>query len=201
MSTISASTTTTTAYKVTADTTGTLVLQTGSGPTTAVTIDGSQNVAFAGAITPTQTGGIVGTTTNNNANAGSVGEYIASTVLQASRVALTSGTPVNITSISLTAGDWDVTALLGLSENSSTSWTYYAGSISTVSATHSTSQTNNILGSINSATLAVVNAYIQAPVVRVSLASTTTYYFVGQGGFTGGSGQAAFGTIRARRVR
>ena len=44
MSTISASTTSTTAYKVTADTTGTLVLQTGSTPTTAVTIDGSQNV-------------------------------------------------------------------------------------------------------------------------------------------------------------
>jgi len=44
MSTISASTTTTTAYKVTADTTGTLVLQTGSTPTTAVTIDASQNV-------------------------------------------------------------------------------------------------------------------------------------------------------------
>ena len=46
MSTISASTTTTTAYKVTADTTGTLVLQTGSSPTTAVTIDGSQNVGI-----------------------------------------------------------------------------------------------------------------------------------------------------------
>jgi hypothetical protein len=48
MSTISASTTSTTAYKVTGDTTGTLVLQTGSGPTTAVTIDGSQNVTLAG---------------------------------------------------------------------------------------------------------------------------------------------------------
>ena len=44
MSIVSCSTTTTTAYKVTADTTGTLVLQTGSTPTTAVTIDGSQNV-------------------------------------------------------------------------------------------------------------------------------------------------------------
>jgi hypothetical protein len=43
MSTISASTTTTTAFKVTSDTTGTLVLQTGSTPTTAVTIDTSGN--------------------------------------------------------------------------------------------------------------------------------------------------------------
>lgn len=46
MSIISASTTSTTAYKVTADTTGTLVLQTGSTPTTAMTIDGSQNVGI-----------------------------------------------------------------------------------------------------------------------------------------------------------
>ena len=50
MSTISASTTSTTAYKVTADTTGTLVLQTGATPTTAMTIDGSQNTVLAGTI-------------------------------------------------------------------------------------------------------------------------------------------------------
>jgi len=46
MSTISASTTTTTAYVVTADTTGALVLQTGATPTTALTIDTSQNVGI-----------------------------------------------------------------------------------------------------------------------------------------------------------
>ena len=47
MSTISASTTSTTAYKVTADTTGTLVLQTGATPTTAVTVAADQSVTFA----------------------------------------------------------------------------------------------------------------------------------------------------------
>jgi len=52
MSTISASTTTTNAYVVTADTTGTLVLQTGATPTTAVTIDTSQNVGI-GTASPT----------------------------------------------------------------------------------------------------------------------------------------------------
>lgn len=50
MSIISASTTTTTAYQVTADTTGTLVLKTGASPTTAVTIDASQNVGLG--VTP-----------------------------------------------------------------------------------------------------------------------------------------------------
>ncbi len=46
MSTISVSTTTTTAFKITTDTTGTLVFQTGASPTTAVTFDGSQNVGI-----------------------------------------------------------------------------------------------------------------------------------------------------------
>jgi hypothetical protein len=47
MSTIKSSTTTTTAYSVTADTTGTLVLQTGATPITAVTIGTDQSVTFA----------------------------------------------------------------------------------------------------------------------------------------------------------
>ena len=50
MSTISASTTSTTAYKVVADTTGTLVLQTGSTPTTAATFDANQNMGLG--VTP-----------------------------------------------------------------------------------------------------------------------------------------------------
>lgn len=55
MSTISASTTSTTAYKVTADTTGALVFQTGASPTTAMTLSSSQVVTFANP--PTATGG------------------------------------------------------------------------------------------------------------------------------------------------
>ncbi len=54
MSTISASTTSTTAFKITTDTTGALVFQTGASPTTAVTIDGSQNVGIG--VTPSAWG-------------------------------------------------------------------------------------------------------------------------------------------------
>ena len=46
MSTISASTTSNTAFKVTSDTTGTLVFQTGAVPTTAISIDASQAVSI-----------------------------------------------------------------------------------------------------------------------------------------------------------
>ena len=51
MSSISSGTTTTTGYVVSSDTTGALVLKTGSAATTAVTIDTSQNVTFAGSQT------------------------------------------------------------------------------------------------------------------------------------------------------
>jgi hypothetical protein len=56
MTTIKSSTTTTTAYSVDADTTGALVIQTGVTPTTAVTVDTSQNVSLAGTLTTSSRG-------------------------------------------------------------------------------------------------------------------------------------------------
>jgi hypothetical protein len=76
MSTISASTTTTNAYVVTADTTGTLVLQTGATPTTAVTIDGSQNVGI-GTNSPTAKLTVAGSA-NPNISSSSTGGITAS---------------------------------------------------------------------------------------------------------------------------
>lgn len=65
MSTIKSSTTLTTAYSVEADTTGTLVIQTGATPTTAVTVSSAQVVTLANAL-PVASGG-TGATTNAGA--------------------------------------------------------------------------------------------------------------------------------------
>jgi len=76
-------------------------------------------LGVTGAFTPGQTTGIVGTTTNNNAQAGSVGEYVESVVANVSFT--TSGGPGNnITSISLTAGDWDVSLTCIIENNGAT---------------------------------------------------------------------------------
>lgn len=73
MTTISAGTTSTTAYVATPDTTGALVLKTGSSNATALTLDASQNATFADALTVsgvlTASGGVVGAVTGNASTA------------------------------------------------------------------------------------------------------------------------------------
>lgn len=49
-----------------------------------------------------------GATNNTTPPAGYIGEIISSVVLNASAISLSTGTTANLTSISLTAGDWDV---------------------------------------------------------------------------------------------
>jgi len=66
MSTISASTTTTTGFVVTSNTTGTLVFQTGASPTTALTLNSSQSAAFAGDVSTTGTNGFLSTAGGNS---------------------------------------------------------------------------------------------------------------------------------------
>ena len=55
---ISASTTANTAYNVVPDTSGSLVIQTGATPTTALTISSAQVVSFANPPTATGAGGV-----------------------------------------------------------------------------------------------------------------------------------------------
>ena len=78
------------------------------GATTPSTV-AATTISATGSITPAQGPGIVGTTTNNNANTGSWGEYLTNATTGTS---LTANTPANATSVSLTAGDWDVSGVL-----------------------------------------------------------------------------------------
>jgi hypothetical protein len=179
----------------TADTSGILQLQTAN--TTAVTVNASQNVTFAGSITPSQTNGIVGTTTNNSVAAGSVGEYISSEVAAAGSVSMTGGN-VNITSISLTAGDWDVTAIAKGNTASNVTISWVRCSISPSSAvyddSHSfaneSSQTSNNIGA----------PAFGIPPKRYSLSTTTTLYLTFQAGIAVGT-IGGYGRLSARRIR
>lgn len=144
---------------------------------------------------------IVGTITNDNASAGSIGEYIESIISSGSSVSLTSNTPANITSISLTAGDWDVEGAAGfVSTNATTSETIFSCSISLTSAT---SDTNYFAKSIHSAVVpgnGVLADTLNLARRRISIAATTTVYLIGTSTFSISTG-GGYGRLNARRVR
>lgn len=56
---------------------------------------------------------IVGVTDGSNAAAGSVGEFLSSVIAHASAISLVNGVAANVTSITLTPGDWDVWGNVG----------------------------------------------------------------------------------------
>ena len=142
-----------------------------------------------------------GTITNDSASAGNVGEFVSSTILQASAVALTTTVAANITSISLTAGDWDVGGALYIIAAASTTVTLITGSISQTSATHNSAAGNYFQHVCTSVTPTASNPMgYTIPTNRVSLSGTTTLFLVGSSTFAT-STNAGFGSIWARRVR
>ncbi len=157
---------------------------------------GFTTVVATGTITPSSTNGIVGTTTNDNANAGSIGEYASSS---STGTSLTSGTAASIASVSLTAGDWDVEGVMTTIPAAGTTCSQRAAGINTVTNTIPATNTGAFnLG--NYASAAGIAEAMMTPVVRISIASTTTVFLVGQVSFAV-STLTANGFIRARRVR
>lgn len=138
----------------------------------------------------------------SSAAAGDVGEEITASVLVGAPVALTTATAANLTSINLTAGDWDVwfsPAFTG----AATVCGRFIGSISLISATLDVVQPNvqqnltynNNVFSFGTQTLCVGPR-------RVNVNATTTVYGVVYSEFSGGGNTCnAYGYLRARRVR
>jgi len=141
-----------------------------------------------------------GTATNDNASSGNIGEYVESAVAQGSAVSLTTNVAANITSISLGAGDWDVTSTVIFLLGASTSITALIGNISTTSATLSADVKPFFI--YRCAAFVPGNTTMGGPTgsVRLSLSGTTTVYLVAVAAFTV-STASAYGTISARRVR
>lgn len=150
-----------------------------------------------GSLTTSQTGGIIGTTTNNNANTGSVGEYVESVIASGSAVSLTTNTQTNITSISLGAGDWDVFGCWKMALAAGTNSTNRQAGISTTSATLPAGEyiSKDIYTAVGADDLGMA-----VPTRRLSLSGTTTVYLVTFSSFTV-STLTAWGYIGARRVR
>jgi hypothetical protein len=164
--------------------------------TSRVAIAGGAAAVMTGSFTPASVAGIVGTITNDSAAAGSIGEYISS--YQASGVSLSTTTPTTITSISLTAGDWDVEGCVNVVPPASTMQIIIAG-ISTTPATLPTG-TFSGLSEISHSTGFLATVSLPTGSTRISIASTTTVYLVAEVGLSSGSATGG-GSISARRRR
>jgi len=142
-------------------------------------------------------GAVSGTITNDLAAAGVIGEYISASVVSGSAISLTTSVAANVTNIALTAGDWNVSGVIGFQGSGTTNVTYLQSSISSVSAT------NGTLGQLSALSpVAVIpsDQLVATPSVRISLAAPATIYLVAQGNFTV-STLKAYGFISARRAR
>lgn len=141
------------------------------------------------------TQGIVGTTAGDNAGAGYVGEYISSERLSSNFITLTIGAVTNVTSITLTAGDWDVWGNIAI-QFTNNNGEYAFGCINTTSATLVDA---SLMSGYQYGAITTGYWRFTVPYKRISIGSNTTTYLVVQAGGTGTV--YAGGAIYARRVR
>ncbi len=163
-----------------------------------------QVVTGGGAATAPATianGQLPATATNDNAAAGKVGEYKSSIVLIANEVSMTSTVAVNIVTLSLTAGDWDVDGELWLDTNVLTTVSLVKAAITQTTGTIPTVPAD-VTGVVAAypASLAGEDPIVAVGTIRAPLSGTTDIFLVGQTTFAT-STCAGYGKLRARRIR
>jgi hypothetical protein len=134
------------------------------------------------------------------------GEFKSSTVAVGSPVSETTATPVDVTTLSLTAGDWEVSGQIDRVLGGATS-TIYGGGLGVATATLLTQAGGSGVGTdcltTQSATFGTTitgNYATKIGPVRVSLSATTTIYLIAADTFSAGT-IGVYGTLRARRIR
>ena len=168
-----------------------------SGQTLASTSD----VTFDSITFSATTKGIVGTTTNNSAASSYVGEFVTSVIPLASAISLTSLTVANVTTISLTAGDWDIWGNVGFTGGASTTVLALFGWVSSANATlPDASLYSSVISNPASTLFAVSPVCFSVPGQQFKLSGTTTIYLSVDASFAVSTG-TAFGGIYARRRR
>lgn len=152
------------------------------------------NLQATSAITPSTTAGISGTTLADSANAGSVGEYATNS---ATGISAGNSSTANVVSLSLTAGDWDVSGVVDYVPAGSTQISSMTTGISSASA--SFGAVGTYVQHAYTGGVGIAQAE-ETPVVRINVSTTTTIYLVENVAFAT-STCTMNGFIRARRIR
>jgi hypothetical protein len=163
----------------------------GTGVATLLAAASSGTGAPLGGTSPTITTPVINGVTNaSSAAAGALGEVISSSV---TTVAISNSTATNVTTISLTAGDWELFGSVLTNPAGTTTQSSGACAINTVSATFPSVYAE--LGSIAAGT-----AFgIVAPSIRINVSGATTVYLVAIINYTV-STLTINGNLLARRV-
>jgi len=142
-------------------------------------------------------GNLPGIATNTAASAGKIGEVITSGSVTTG--SLSSGVTTNVTSISLTAGDWDISAYLTFNTLGATSTTDWTAAISTTTASLTPASGTLALHERISAMLDH-SFFDSFPPAQVLISGTTSYFINVQ--WVGSStAPTATAILRARRMR
>lgn len=140
------------------------------------------------------------TPTNITVNAGNLGETKTQTIASGSAVSLSNGTPANIATITLTAGNWLIWAQPAFTGGVTTTVTGIRASISTTSATENAASPNSTQSSYSTSTLFATFDWAGsiAP-IPVSLSGSQQYWLVGRCNFAV-STCSGYGTLTAQRT-
>lgn len=149
------------------------------------------------------TNDLAASATNDTPAAGKIGQTVNSFIASASAVSYTTNQTKNLTSISLTAGDWDVRGAITFNLASVAASTLFGGiaNIGTTTGTITDDGGQSYAAITTTASaLAGLMTCALAP-RRLSLASTTTVYLVGRAPTFASGTVTAYGFIEARRMR
>lgn len=144
--------------------------------------------------------GIKGAVGRTSAVAGVIGERVTSSIPAGSAVALTSGTPANVTSVSLTAGDWLCSGEVDFYPAGGTTQTINLGGINTVSATLPTKPAGGSYFEMQNTIGAGLNQSYAVGTVEENVSLMTTVYLVASATFAA-STETAGGFLGCTRFR
>lgn len=179
--------------------------QTGSGKfvgdTSPALVTPILGAATAPQLTFSSTTGLKGSNTNDSAAAGSVGEFMSSNLASGNAISTTNGAYKDLTTLTVTAGDWDIWGSVCSLPAAGTITSRVAGWVGTVSATPPTAPAGGtFVYMFIGLTAAGSVSYFPIGRKRFSFSTTTTVYLTGGINFSV-STMSIYGFIAARRVR
>lgn len=163
------------------------------------TVSKSGGVAIGPAGTATL-GQIPGVTAATAAVAGNVGEYLSTSLVVGTAVALANNTSTTVTTLALSAGDWDVWGIAFVDLNTSTVMTRLAAGVNTSAALPATTSGGfNELG-LGGGITGGPDTGVDVGAMQILLNAAGTAFLMANVGFSV-STAVVYGVLQARRRR